>query len=261
MSLDFYSNPDLEDGFNIWPHPWRSQPHRGLDFPKRAGTPIPSVNSGVVVISEWNYYLGNIVEVRGDDGTYIGYCHLHTPGLPVGTRVNVGDTIGPVGDTGSQSAGAHLHITRGDRQGAVRGASISYLADPWPYIQAAKNGATPAIAEEEDEDMPDSMFAVVDGVTSWCWINWATGKIYACHTQEEANWIAGYMGNTKKDFRGDPDGGTGRYKNLLAMVGILAPKVEISGGSLTEADLKRLEAQIHAGVKGAISGLTLKATA
>lgn len=141
MSLaSFYNNPDLRDGFNIWPHPWRSQPHRGLDFGKTTGTAIPSVNSGTVVISEWNPYLGWIVEVRGDDGTYMGYCHLHRKGLPVGSRVSVGTTIGPVGNTGSQSQGAHLHITRGRVQGAVRGGSISNLSDPWPYIQAAING-------------------------------------------------------------------------------------------------------------------------
>lgn len=151
MTLSFYDNPDLEDGFNIWPHPWRTQGHRGLDFAKSTGTPIPSVNPGVVVISEWNKYLGWIVEVRGDDGVYVGYCHMHTQGLPVGTRVDVGMIVGEVGNTGTQSQGAHLHITKGDRQGAVRGASLTYLSDPWPYIAAAKT--SPAYAEEEDETM------------------------------------------------------------------------------------------------------------
>lgn len=143
---EFYTNPDLADGFNIWPHPWRSQPHRGLDFPKPGGTPIPSINHGVVVISEWNGYLGWIAEVRGDDGTYIGYCHMRSQGLPAGTRVSHGTIVGHVGETGSQANGNHLHITKGDREGAVRGSSLAWLSDPWPYIQAHINDTS-----EEDE--------------------------------------------------------------------------------------------------------------
>ena len=141
MTLPFYRNPDLADGFGATAG--RSQPHRGLDFPHATGTPIPSVNAGVVVVSEWSSVLGWVVEVRGDDGVYLGYCHMNTQGLAAGTRVAVGSIIGPVGNTGSASFGSHLHITKGDRQGAVFGASMSYLSDPWPYIQK----------EQEEDDM------------------------------------------------------------------------------------------------------------
>ncbi|MDI6023629.1 M23 family metallopeptidase [Leucobacter sp. UT-8R-CII-1-4] len=143
MTLPFYRNPDLADGFGATAG--RSQPHRGLDFPHATGTPIPSVNAGVVVVSEWSSVLGWVVEVRGDDGVYLGYCHMNTQGLAVGTRVAVGSIIGPVGNTGSASFGSHLHITKGDRQGAVFGASMSYLSNPWPYIQAGGSITNPTI--------------------------------------------------------------------------------------------------------------------
>lgn len=201
MSLaTFYNNPDLGDGFNIWPHSWRSQPHRGLDFLKASGTPIPSVNSGVVVISEWNPYLGNIVEVRGDDGVYMGYCHLSQPGKAVGDRVSIGDTIGPVGNTGSQSNGAHLHITKGDREGAVRGASISYLSDPWPCIQLAINNNIQKTLEESMSNpiisVPDSRGTLYIGTDRGDFVPYATPK------------AANSRGIISKVFYGGPGGTT-----------------------------------------------------
>lgn len=138
MSLSFYNNPDLADGFGATAG--RSRPHRGLDFPHRTGVGIPSVAAGVVVISEWSGALGNIIEVRHDDGRFFGYCHMNARGLTVGTRVSQGTILGAVGNTGSESFGSHVHVTNGNRQGAVYGASMNYLADPWPYIQAAMNG-------------------------------------------------------------------------------------------------------------------------
>ena len=50
----------------------------------------------------------------GKDGKvwFIGYCHLQkAPTLKVGDKVNVGDTVGLVGNTGSASSGPHLHAT------------------------------------------------------------------------------------------------------------------------------------------------------
>lgn len=134
---DFYAHPDLADGFGATAG--RSRPHRGLDFPHRTGVEIPSIGAGKVVISDWSGALGNIIEVAHDDGRYLGYCHMSTPGLTVGTRVSQGTILGKVGNTGLESFGSHVHVTNGNRQGAVYGASMNYLADPWPYIQAAMN--------------------------------------------------------------------------------------------------------------------------
>lgn len=129
---DFYAHPTLEDGFGSTA-PWRSNPHRGLDFPHRWGTPIPSLNAGTVTISEYSDWLGWVVEVAGDDGYHPGYRHQASQGLAVGTRVEVGDTIGHVGDSGSTADGAHLCLTIGTGPGAVYGVP-GLVIDPWPYI-------------------------------------------------------------------------------------------------------------------------------
>lgn len=135
-------------------------------------------------------------------------------------------------------------------------ARLSSIAQAADDLLKNKSANTP---EEEDEDMPDSMFAVVDGVPSWCWLNWATGEIFACHTQKEADWIGRYMGSVRNNWSGDP-AGSDLYKNKLAMFGILAPKATIQGGgALTAEDLAQVQAHVDAGVKGALAGLTLKA--
>lgn len=100
---------------------------------------------------------------------------------------------------------------------------------------------------------PDSMFAVVDGVPSWCWLNWANGRVYAVHTQAEADWIGKYMGSVKSNWAGNPIGGD-LYKNKLALFGILAPKVEIVTANLSAAERKRIEAMIRAGAPAAVTG-------
>ena len=98
------------------------QPHSGVDFAMPEGTPIPALDRGTVVLQQWSNILGNVSVLRvlaydpaGDKKKkelfYIGYCHLAEPGLPVGTKVNEGDIIGKVGNTGSASTGAHLHAT------------------------------------------------------------------------------------------------------------------------------------------------------
>ena len=98
------------------------QPHSGVDFAMPEGTPIPALDRGTIVLQQWSNILGNVSVLRvlaydpaGDKKKkelfYIGYCHLAEPGLPVGTKVNEGDTIGKVGNTGSASTGAHLHAT------------------------------------------------------------------------------------------------------------------------------------------------------
>ena len=78
---------------------------------------------------------------------------MDVPGLPVGTSVAFGTTLGFTGNSGTATTGPHDHVTLGDRQGAVFGASMSYLTDPWPAIQRALNTPKPAKPEEEDEEM------------------------------------------------------------------------------------------------------------
>lgn len=129
--FSFYAHPDLQDGFGS--RIARVRPHTGLDFPHPGGTEIPALTGGVVTISEWTSDLGWIVEVRQDDGRFVGYRHLLTKGLSKGSRVEESDTIGVVGNTGSSSRGNHLCTTNSTTSGGVYGIGVE--EDPWPHIQ------------------------------------------------------------------------------------------------------------------------------
>lgn len=89
-------------------------PHRGDDWMPGAGARIPASGAGRVVSVTWNGALGwvLVVEYNSLPGVFFGYCHLRDkPSLHAGTRFGFWDTLGIVGNTGSASFGAHLHLT------------------------------------------------------------------------------------------------------------------------------------------------------
>jgi murein DD-endopeptidase MepM/ murein hydrolase activator NlpD len=122
----------------------RPTPHRGLDYAPGNETIIPAVAAGEIVFIGWSDCLGNVVvqKCKGNDGkvVYVGYSHLLTkPGsYKVGDIREVGQSIQRVGNTGSCSRGAHLHLTVGPKLDSVfRGTTY----DPEKYIdqQIANN--------------------------------------------------------------------------------------------------------------------------
>ena len=131
----FYANPTLSDGFGSTAG-GRLNPHRGLDIPHPLGTPVPALAAGVVTLSTWHAGLGNIIEIRHDDGRHTGYRHLRTaaPRAAVGRRVTAGETIAQVSDTGSLADGYHLCTTNASRPGGVYG-DPDLVTDPWPWIK------------------------------------------------------------------------------------------------------------------------------
>lgn len=89
----------------------RVTPHRGVDYAP-GGPPAPSIVVGTVVTSTYQSALGNVVVIKNDDdGYYIGYSHLAERWVSVGQRVGKGTNLGVVGNTGTASAGRHLHFT------------------------------------------------------------------------------------------------------------------------------------------------------
>lgn len=91
--------------------------HRGTDWAMPNKTPIPAVGSGTIKYVGSSKVLGHvIVQSVWAEGKvwYVGYCHLaEAPKLQVGDKVECGDVVGLVGNTGSASSGPHLHATLG----------------------------------------------------------------------------------------------------------------------------------------------------
>lgn len=129
-----FSNPNLADGWGSTKG--RSNPHRGVDFPQAANTPIPAVADGVVRVITSTPCLGNVIVLEHADGMFSGYAHLirRSP-LAIGNVVKRGQTIANVGTTGTCTTGNHLHLTL---SASVNGYYTGTTVDPYKYIQAHK---------------------------------------------------------------------------------------------------------------------------
>lgn len=113
----------------------RLTPHRGTDYAPGVGKVIRAVTDGVVAQIKWSNVLGWMLVQKTTDGWYVGYNHLFcvhhgadcegpqvsgckSPfiSLKVGSPLVMNVTsVGRVGNSGSASKGAHLHITLGKK--------------------------------------------------------------------------------------------------------------------------------------------------
>ncbi len=94
---------------------WRIDPiyrqrrfHEGMDFTAPTGTEIFATGNGTVAVAGWRQGYGNTVEINHGFGYRTLYAHMHQIRVRVGQKVNRGDVIGTVGNTG-KSTGPHLH--------------------------------------------------------------------------------------------------------------------------------------------------------
>lgn len=112
----------------------RAHPHRGHDFSELRGAKgnIHPVVAGFVRKNEESSILGWVVVVEDDNHKFWGYCHMKAKSLrKVGERVTIASILGVVGDTGSASQGAHLHLTLGN---AVTSVYSGTVQNPITYI-------------------------------------------------------------------------------------------------------------------------------
>ena len=84
--------------------------HSGTDFKAPTGTPIYSVNDGIVKLSSDRYYAGNSVIIDHGHGVYSCYYHLSRLDVKVGQKVKQGEQLGLSGATG-RVTGPHLHFS------------------------------------------------------------------------------------------------------------------------------------------------------
>ncbi|MCB0212367.1 MAG: LysM peptidoglycan-binding domain-containing M23 family metallopeptidase [Anaerolineae bacterium] len=82
--------------------------HGGSDFGGGVGVPIYAPASGIVVLAEPLHVRGNAVLIDHGMGLFSGYWHQSKIVVTAGQRVQPGDLIGYIGDTGLVT-GPHLH--------------------------------------------------------------------------------------------------------------------------------------------------------
>lgn len=133
---EFYAKYDSTDPFgNKTPPRSPNGPgHLGSDFPWAEGTDIPSFLTGTVTAAGWSSIIGWYIVVKSGAGWGMFYHLRERPPLEVGAPVSFGQFIGNVGNTGTASRGAHLHVGWSTTTGTPGTGSVS---DPWPVIQKA----------------------------------------------------------------------------------------------------------------------------
>lgn len=87
---------------------WRA--HKGVDFAAPIGTPVRSVGDGTIEFVGQQRGYGNVIIVKHHGHTTTLYAHLNefAESLKPGSRVNQGEIVGFVGQTG-MATGPHLH--------------------------------------------------------------------------------------------------------------------------------------------------------
>jgi murein DD-endopeptidase MepM/ murein hydrolase activator NlpD len=85
-----------------------ADPHRGVDIAATFGTPIRATAMGIVEEVRQDKYFGLLVEIRHENGFLTRFGHCSQVLVSVGDRVNRGQTIALVGNTGRSTA-PHLH--------------------------------------------------------------------------------------------------------------------------------------------------------
>ncbi len=83
--------------------------HRAIDIAGRHGSPIMSIEAGVVIFSGRQSKGGNVVQIDHLNGYFSEYAHLNERYVKVGDSVKRGDVIGTMGKTGF-ATGTHLHF-------------------------------------------------------------------------------------------------------------------------------------------------------
>ncbi len=85
---------------------WQS---RGMDIAAKRGTPIKSPASGRVILVDSDFYLhGKTIIIDHGIGVISLYIHLDDIAVSYGQKIERGELIGTVGDTGL-TTGPHLH--------------------------------------------------------------------------------------------------------------------------------------------------------
>lgn len=104
--------------------------HQGVDVMADCGTPLAAAEGGEVYYVGYHAAAGNYIVITGaESGEDYVYMHLRSaPVLAAGDRVDAGQQIGEVGDSGNATA-CHLHFELWTAPGWYKGGS-AYDSEP-----------------------------------------------------------------------------------------------------------------------------------
>ncbi|MFB9278566.1 M23 family metallopeptidase [Cohnella cellulosilytica] len=120
----------LTSGFGYRSDPFTSKSafHAGVDISGDVGDPIYAAGDGTVKEAGFNRTRGNYIIITHRTGLESQYMHLSKIGVKTGQRVERGDRIGEMGNSG-RSTGPHLHFQIVASEKPV---------NPLPYLRQVK---------------------------------------------------------------------------------------------------------------------------
>lgn len=210
------------------------EPHHGVEFLNKFGTPVYAAADGVVVFagadkeavySPWKNLYGNVIVIEHEDNLFTLYAHLSEITAQAGQHVEVGEKIGEVGQSGV-ATGSHLHFE-------VRGGDADdYFSTENPELWLAQN------KDENSRVFGALMISVVDEdahflfseITVQYYLDRSQSNVKAYYVETYSNNMA--LGNENAALSDLP---TGSYRIALTINGQLYERwVEVESGKLTE---------------------------
>jgi murein DD-endopeptidase MepM/ murein hydrolase activator NlpD len=144
-------NGQVVHGFFIWPVDGEigsnfgmrnGRPHDGVDIRAQKGTPIHASAAGEVVYAGQMSSYGNLILIRHRDNYFTAYAHNEENLVEEGKKVEQGDLIAKVGDTGN-ATGYHVHFEI--RDGSTPMDPMLFLPD---------SGGPVLVKKSEQEEKP-----------------------------------------------------------------------------------------------------------
>jgi murein DD-endopeptidase MepM/ murein hydrolase activator NlpD len=145
---------------------YRKHPHRGGDWGFSNGSDgkdVYAMHDAVIAKNFWSDVLGWVVITKDSDGVHVLYAHLKTQSkLKKAQAVIGGETVlGQIGNTGSASVGAHLHVAA-SKNPQPHLAPYDELLDPFKLVDASKP-KKPATDGTEPKKAPAKKKAAKNG--------------------------------------------------------------------------------------------------
>jgi len=88
----------------------RTVEHYAIDLVAKKDAPILSTLSGTVILATWSNETGYVIQVQHDNNLISIYKHCSKLLKKEGERVNAGQPIAIIGNSGELSTGPHLHF-------------------------------------------------------------------------------------------------------------------------------------------------------
>lgn len=210
------------------------EPHHGVEFLNKFGTPVHAAAGGVVVFagadkeavySPWVNFYGNVIVMEHEDDLFTLYAHLSAINIQAGQPVKMGERIGEVGQSGV-ATGSHLHFE------VRRGHVEDYFATENPELWLVPN------RDENNHLLGALMISIVDEdahllfseITVQYYLDRSQPNVKAYYIETYSNDMA--LGNENAALSDLP---AGSYRIAFTMNGQLYERwVEVESGKLTE---------------------------